>query len=73
MGKHWIVTFIVILAASFLIWGQFASSAAKAELPIPKKERFYSQKILEKVDEVLKKQDKILQELKEIKKNTAPK
>jgi len=68
MKIRWAVRTIIVLAVSAVIGGQLISSAAQEGLSIPKKERFYSIKILEKLDEVLKKQGEILDEIKALKK-----
>lgn len=67
MGRRWMIIIFILLAISLLIWGGARRSAAQQErITISKPERFYSRKILEKLDVVLQNQNLILNELKGI-------
>ncbi len=60
MGKRWIITIIILVAVSFLLWGQARHASAVDD-------RFYYNKILRTLDQVVENQQAILQEIQALK------
>lgn len=61
MAKRWIVTILILIIVSFLIWAEAKEGFAAKDT------RFYSMKMLTKLDKVLENQQLIVKELRELK------
>lgn len=59
MVRRWVIIVFILLVVSFLLWGQTKSGVAQ--------ERFYSIRIVEKLDKILENQVLILDRLKGLK------
>ena len=60
MGKRWIITIIILVAVSFLLWGQARRAGAVDD-------RFYYNKILRVLNQVVENQQVIIQEIQGLK------